>query len=63
MVHGDVLLNILQLLITQILSGVQIGDTYAASGGYSNGGTYAQRAQSLLSELLSSTYFIKKNTY
>jgi hypothetical protein len=63
MVHGDILFNILQLLITQMLSGVQIGDTYAPTGGYSNGGTYAQRAQTLLSELLSSTYFIKKNTY
>jgi hypothetical protein len=63
MVHGDVLLNIIQLLINQQLSGVQVGDTYAANGGYSNGGSYARRAQNLLKELLSSTYFIKKNTY
>ncbi len=63
MVHGDVLLNIIQLLITQMLSGVQIGDTYAPSGGYANSGTYAQQAQTLLKDLLSSTYFIKKNTY
>lgn len=63
MVHGDVLLNILQLLINQILSGVQVGDTYAATGGYSNAGSYARQAQNLLKDLLSSTYFIKKNTY
>jgi hypothetical protein len=63
LVHGDVLLKILQKLINQLLSGVQVGDTYAPTGGYANGGRFAQEAQDLLQELLSSTYFIKKNTY
>ena len=63
MVHGDVLLKILQKLINQMLSGVQVGDTYAPTSGYTNGGQYAKDAQALLQELLSSTYFIKKNTY
>ena len=63
MVHGDVLIAILQKIINQLLSGVQVGDTYAPSGGYANGGKFAKDAQELLRELLSSTYFIKKNTY
>lgn len=63
MVHGDVLFSILQNIILQIQSGIVVGDTYAPTGGYANGGSYAQRAQQLLQELLSSTYFIKKNTY
>lgn len=63
MVHGDVLVSILQKIINQLLSGVQVGDTYAPVGGYTNGGKFAKDAQELLQELLSSTYFIKKNTY
>ena len=63
MVHGDVLVTILQKLINQMLSGVQIGDTYAPTTGYSNGAAYALEAQQLLQELLSSKYFIQKNTY
>jgi hypothetical protein len=63
MVHGDVLVSILQKIINQLLSGVQVGDTYAPVGGYANGGKFAKDAQELLQELLSSTYFIKKNTY
>jgi hypothetical protein len=63
MVHGDVLVSILQNIILQLQSGIVVGDTYAPTGGYANGGSYVQRAQQLLQELLSSTYFIKKNTY
>lgn len=63
MVHGDVLLKILQKIINQMLTGVQIGDVYAPTSGYTNGGQYAKDAQALLQELLSSTYFLKKNTY
>ena len=44
-------------------SGLIVGDTYAPAGGYANGASYAQRAQELLQELLSSRYFIKKQTY
>lgn len=63
MVHGDILISILQQIINQMLSGVQVGDTYAPAGGYANGGRYAKKAQDLLQELLSSKYFIQKNTY
>ena len=63
MVHGDVLLNILQKIISQLQSGIQVGDTYAAEGGYTNKASYAKDAQSLLTELLSSKYFMQKNTY
>jgi hypothetical protein len=63
MVHGDVLVSILQNIILQLQSGIIVGDTYAPTGGYANGGSYAQQAQQQLQELLSSTYFIKKNTY
>lgn len=63
LVHGDVLITILQKIINQLLSGIQVGDTYAPIGGYTNGGKHAKDAQELLQELLSSTYFIKKNTY
>ena len=63
MVHGDVLLEILQNIILQMRSGLIVGDTYAPAGGYANGASYAQRAQELLQELLSSRYFIKKQTY
>ena len=63
MVHGDVLLNILQKIISQLQSGIQVGDTYAPEGGYTNKASYAKDAQSLLTELLSSKYFIQKNTY
>lgn len=63
LVHGDVLVSILQKIINQLLSGVQVGDTYAPTGGYTNGGKFAKDAQALLQELLSSKYFIKKNTY
>jgi hypothetical protein len=63
MVHGDVLLQILQKIINQLQSSVQIGDTLAPIGGYVNNASYAKDAQSLLTELLSSKYFIQKNTY
>ena len=63
MVHGDVLISILQKIISQLLSGIQVGDTYAPSGGYVNTGKFALDAQELLRELNSSTYFMKKNTY
>lgn len=63
MVHGDVLLQILQKIINQLQSSVQIGDTLAPIGGYINNASYAKDAQSLLTELLSSKYFIQKNTY
>jgi hypothetical protein len=63
MVHGDVLLTILQKIISQLQSGIQVGDTYAAEGGYTNNASYAKDAQSLLTELLSSKYFMQKNTY
>lgn len=63
MVHGDVLLQILQKIINQLQSSVQIGDTLAPIGGYINNASYAKDAQTLLTELLSSKYFIQKNTY
>ena len=63
MVHGDVLLQILQKIINQLQSSVQIGDTLAPIGGYINNASYAKDAQKLLTELLSSKYFIQKNTY
>lgn len=63
MVHGDVLLTILQKIISQLQSGIQVGDTYASEGGYTNKASYAKDAQSLLTELLSSKYFMQKNTY
>lgn len=63
MVHGDVLLEILQQIINQMLSGILVGDTYASAGGYVNNGQYAKKAQQLLTDLLSSKYFIQKNTY
>ena len=63
MVHGQVLLQILQKIINQLQSSVQIGDTLAPIGGYINNASYAKDAQTLLNELLSSKYFIQKNTY
>ena len=59
MVHGDVLLNILQNILNQLQTVVQCG---SASGTFINL-SYANQAQRQLQELLSSTYFINKNTY
>lgn len=63
MVHGDVLWKILTKICMQLQSGVQVGDTYAATGGYVNKASYAKDAQALLTELRSSKYFMQKNTY
>lgn len=59
MVHGDVLLEVLQSIINQLRTVIQCG---SASGTFINL-TYAEQAQSQLKELLSSKYFINKNTY
>ena len=59
MVHGDVLLNILQNIINQLGSIVRCGSVY---GSFLNT-QYADKAQKQLQELLSSKYFINKNTY
>lgn len=59
MVHGDVLLQVLQSIINQLRTVIQCG---SASGTFINL-TYAEQAQKQLQELLSSKYFINKNTY
>lgn len=59
MVHGDVLLNILQKILNQLNSPIQCGTMTGTFLDKSN--TVA--AQRLLQDLLSSTYFMKKNTY
>lgn len=59
MVHGDVLLNILQKILNQLSSPIQCGTMTGTFLDKSN----AVNAQKLLQELLSSTYFINKNTY
>lgn len=59
MVHGQVLLNILQKIINQLQVPVQCGSsvgTFLSTSAISS-------AQSQLSKLLSSKYFIKKETY
>lgn len=59
MVHGDVLLNVLQKILNQLNSPIQCGTMSGTFIDKSN--TVA--AQRLLQDLLSSTYFINKNTY
>ena len=59
MVHGEVLFDILQNILNQLRTVVQCG---SASGTFINL-SYAERAQRQLQELLSSKYFINKNTY
>ena len=59
MVHGDVLLEVLQSILNQLRTVVQCG---SASGTFINL-SYADKAQKQLQELLSSKYFINKNTY
>lgn len=59
MVHGDVLLNILQKILNQLSSPIQCGSMTGTFLDKSN----SVSAQKLLQELLSSTYFINKNTY
>ncbi len=59
MVHGDVLLQVLQSIINQLRTVIQCG---SASGTFINL-SYADKAQKQLQELLSSKYFINKNTY
>tara|TARA_R110002074_G_scaffold362660_1_gene535784 strand:+ start:1521 stop:2573 length:1053 start_codon:yes stop_codon:yes gene_type:complete len=59
MVHGDVLLEVLQSIINQLRTVIQCG---SASGTFINL-TYAEQAQTQLQELLSSKYFINKSTY
>jgi hypothetical protein len=58
-VHGDVLLDVLQNIINQLNTMIQCG---SSSGTFINL-QYAAKAQSQLQELLSSKYFINKNTY
>ena len=58
-VHGDVLLDVLQNIINQLNTMIQCG---SSSGTFTNL-QYAAKAQSQLQELLSSKYFINKNTY
>jgi hypothetical protein len=62
LVHSDVLRDILNYLIDQILSGVQVGDGFAPNGGFIDNGAKAKRARALLSKLDSSKYFITKET-
>ena len=59
MVHGDVLLNILQNILNQLGGLVRCGSVY---GSFLDT-QYAEKAQTQLQELLSSKYFINKNTY
>ena len=59
MVHGDVLLAILQNIINQLRTNVKAG---SATGGFINL-EYSDKAQKQLQELLSSKYFINKKTY
>jgi hypothetical protein len=59
MVHGDVLLSILQNILNQLQTGIVCG---TSTGTFINL-SYATKAQKQLQELLSSTYFINKNTY
>lgn len=59
MVHGDVLLNVLQKILNQLNSPIQCG---TMTGTFIDK-SYTVSAQKQLQDLLSSTYFIKKNTY
>jgi len=59
MVHGNVLMEILQLVINQLQTVMIAGSNIGKFTDYSN----ATKAQSKLQALLSSKYFIKKNTY
>lgn len=59
MVHGDVLLKILQKILNQLNSPIQCG---TMSGTFIDKSNIAS-AQQLFQKLLSSTYFIDKNTY
>jgi hypothetical protein len=60
MVHGDVLLNILQKIINQLQMPITVKGN---EGTFSDNAAAASAAQRQFNELLSSTYFIKKNTY
>jgi hypothetical protein len=59
MVHGDVLLNVLQKILNQLNSPIQCGTMTGTFIDKSN----ALSAQQQLQDLLSSKYFINKNTY
>lgn len=59
MVHGDVLLEVLQSIINQLNTMVQCGSSVGTFINLS----YVNKAQKQLQELLSSKYFINKNTY
>lgn len=59
MVHGDVLLHVLQQILNQLNSPIQCGTMTGTFIDKSN----TTEAQRLLRDLLSSKYFIKKNTY
>jgi hypothetical protein len=59
MVHGDVLLNVLQKILNQLNSPIQCGTMTGTFIDKSN----ISSAQGALQDLLSSKYFINKNTY
>jgi hypothetical protein len=59
MVHGDILLSVLQNIINQLNSIIQCG---SASGTFINL-QYAEKAQTQLQELLSSKYFMDFKPY
>lgn len=58
MVHGNVLLSVLQLIINQLQTAIVAGANLGQFTDYSN----VQKAQIKMQELLNSKYFIKKNT-
>ena len=60
MVHGDVLLSILNKIINQLQMPILVKGN---DGEFADGGNQVSAAQQQLKDLLSSTYFIKKNTY
>lgn len=59
MVHGDVLLNVLQQILNQLNKPIQCGTMTGTFIDKSN----IINAQQLLQKLLSSKYFLEKNTY
>jgi hypothetical protein len=59
MVHGNVLVETLQYIINQIQAPIVAGSSLGKFMDYTN----ANKAQKKLQSLLSSKYFIKKNTY
>jgi hypothetical protein len=60
MVHGDVLLNILQKIINQLQMPITVKGN---EGTFADGASQIALAQTQLKDLLSSTYFMTKNTY